>query len=216
MGLPGAFSLQYIPAAFIVHGDAAATARKITEAPFLYRVGILSDLVSAIFFLILAANLYYLLKDVDLKNARLMVIFVLSAVAIGFVCTVALSAPLIFLSGADFLSVFTRPQLEALAYGSLRLRGSGLDVAAAFWGLWLLPFGILVFKSGFIPRLLGVCLIVGGFAYLTFSLTAIIFPASRHTVSLITLPFYAIGELPIAFWFLVKGVRVPQPEARLS
>ena len=83
-------------------------------------------------------------------------------------------APLVLLSGADFLSVFSKPQLDALALAFLRVRSNGTSVAMVFWALWLFPFGVLVIRSGFFPRILGVLLIVGCFAYLTVSITAIV------------------------------------------
>lgn len=161
-------------------------------------------------------SLYNLLKDVDRKHARLMVMLVAVSVAVGVVNLLNQIAPLILLSGADFLSVFTKPQLDALALSFLRLSSSGSHVDMAFWALWLFPFGILVIKSGFFPKLLGVLLIVGCFAYLTVSFTAIVFPAHRHVVNQVALPFYAIGELSMIIWLLVKGAKVQEPEARPS
>jgi hypothetical protein len=125
-------------------------------------------------------------------------------------------APLILLSGADFLSVFSQPQLDALALGFLRLRESGVGIATAFWGLWLLPFGILVIKSGFIPKLIGVLLIVGCFGYLAQSFTAIALPAHLPVVVNLTLPLVLPGELLVVIWLLAKGAKVPLPVARRS
>jgi hypothetical protein len=124
-------------------------------------------------------------------------------------------AVLVLLSGADYLSVFTKPQLDALALGFLRLHSNGVTVSTVFWGLWLFPFGILVIKSRFFPRILGILLMVAGFAYLTSSLTSIAAPAYRSIVSQFMMPLYS-GEVPIIFWLLIKGAKVPQPEARSS
>jgi hypothetical protein len=121
-------------------------------------------------------------------------------------------APLIVLSGADFLSVFTKPQLDALALGFLRLRSSGALVVTVFWGLWLFPFGILVIKSRFFPKVLGVLLMGAGFAYPTVCFTSIALPAHAHVVSQILMPLQ-FGELPIIFWLLIKGAKVQLPEA---
>jgi hypothetical protein len=214
MGVPAALSLQYMPLAFIVPGDAAATASRISGAALTYRLLVLCELVSPIAFLFLAWMLYRLFKDVDKKLAMLLVILVSISCAIGVVNIVNTMAPLVLLSGADFLSVFTRPQLEALALGFLRLHSQGLVVDGAFWGLWLFPFGVLVIKSGFIPRLLGVFLIVGCFAYLATCFTSIVFPAHTNVVSQIALPFFALAELPIWAWLLAKGAKeVPEAQA---
>ncbi len=124
-------------------------------------------------------------------------------------------APLILLSGADYLSVFTKPQLDALALGFLRLNGSGESVVMAFWGLWLFPFGILVIKSGFFPRILGILLMVAGFAYIISRFTSILLPAYRHVVFQVMMPL-SFGEVPIILWLLIKGAKVPLPQPRSS
>jgi hypothetical protein len=207
--ITGVFSLLYIPSKFIVPGDATATARNIVAGELTYRMGIFSGLVSSILFLFMVLSLYNLLKDVDRKQARLMVTLVAVMVAAGVASLLNQIAPLILLSGADYLSVFTKPQLDALALGFLKLDNSLAFVAMAFWALWLFPFGILVIRSGFFPKLLGVLLIVGCFAYLAVSFTGIVFPAYRQVVDQVMLPFYAIGELAMIFWLLIKGARVP-------
>ena len=216
LALIGPIDDLYIPNTFIVPGDATATARKIASAELTYRLGIVSGLASHIIFLFLVLSLYQLLKDVDRKQARLMVMLVAVSVAAGVVNLANQIAPLILLSGDGFLSVFTKPQLEALALGFLRLRGNATYVDMAFWGLWLFPFGVLVIKSGFFPRLLGALLIVGCFAYLAVSFTALVFPAYRQPVSQVALPFFAVGELSMIVWLLVKGAKVPLPDVALA
>jgi hypothetical protein len=213
LAITAPFNLMYVPSAFYVPGDATATARNITAGELTYRIGIFSGLLSSILFLFLVLSLYNLLKDVDRKHARLMVMLVAVGVAVGVVNLLNQIAPLILLSGADFLSVFTTPQLDALALGFLRLRSSGTDLEMAFWALWLFPFGILVIKSGFFPKLLGVLLMVAGFAYLTVSFTSIVLPAYIHVVSQVMMPLY-FGEVPMIIWLLVKGAKVQEPEAR--
>lgn len=205
------FGYMYLPATFLVPGDAAATARKITDGALLYRVGILSDLVAQLLFVFVVLTLYQLFKDVSRSHARLMVALVCVGVAVEIVNLVTHMAPLIFLSGGDYWSAFTRPQLEALALGSLRLGSSLGDLTIAIWGLWLFPFGILTIRSGFFPRVLGWLLMVAGFAYVVTCVTAIVFPAQLAMVSRVVMPLY-IGELPIVLWLLVMGARVPQAE----
>ncbi len=116
-GLTGAFNLLYIPAAFVVRGDATATARRITDAALTYRIVVLSGLLSSIFFILLVVTLYNLFKDVDRTHAIAMVIFVSVSVAVGVVNLINQIAPLILLSGANSLSVFTKPQLDTLTLG---------------------------------------------------------------------------------------------------
>jgi len=211
--LPAPLNLMYLPSRFIVPGDAAATAHNISTGELTYRLLTLSGLVSNILFIFLVLSLYNLFKDVDRKQARLMAMLVGVSVAICLINLLNELAPLILLSGADYLAAFSKPQLDALAFGFLRLRGTGLGIATAFWGLWLLPFGILVIKSGFIPKLIGGLLIVGCFGYLAQSVTSIIWPAYVHTVFTATLPLVGPGELGVIIWLLVKGAKVPLPEA---
>jgi uncharacterized protein DUF4386 len=207
------FYLIYVPSVFIVPGNATATANNIAAGELMYRLGILTGLVSNIIFLVMVLTLYKLLKDVDRTHARVMVVLVVVGVTIGLVNLFNQMAPLILLSGADYLSVFTKPQLDALALSFLGLRSSGTSVAMAFWALWLFPFGVLVIKSGFFPKLLGVLLIIGGFAYLVVSFTSILLPAYGPVVSRVTLPFYAVGELSMIIWLVVKGAKAPTPDA---
>jgi hypothetical protein len=216
MGIPAWFSLMSIPSALYVHGNATATMHNIMNAEPLYRLGILSELVSQTIFIFLVLVFYDLFKDVDRKQARLMVTLVVVAVAIEFVNCVNLIAPLVVLSGADYLSVFSKPQLDALAFTFLKLRHSGLDVVGLLWGLWLVPLGVLAIKSRFIPRLLGILVIAAGVAYVAGSITAIIWPAQRDIVSRFTLPIGGAGELLLVLWLLVIGVKENPLEAQTT
>jgi hypothetical protein len=116
-GLPGVFSYLYVPGALILPEAATTTARRITDAALTYRLGILSDLIGQILLVFLALSLYNLLEDADRGYARAMVILVAVGATFEFANVLNLIAPLILLSGAGFLSVFTRPQLDALALG---------------------------------------------------------------------------------------------------
>ncbi len=200
---------------FIVPGDATATARNIIAAELTYRIGILTDFVTLLLFIFLVVSLYKLLKGVDKWHAMLMVLLVSVGVTIGLANLLNKIAPLILLSGAGYLSVFTKPQLDALALGFLSLNSNGNTVDTAFWGLWLFPFGILVVKSGFFPRVLGILLMVAGFGNLTSSVTSIVLPAYEHVVSQAMMPLL-FAEFPIIFWLLIKGAKLPQPQGRPS
>ena len=139
---------------------------------------ILAVLFFEIMSFILSMALYRLLKDISHKQAILMVTLVVISVSTGFVNTFNQIAALIILSGADFLSVFEKPQLDALAYLFIRFHSQGLQAIQIFWGLWLFPFGLLVYKSRFIPKILGVLLIIAGFAYLLGSFMFFVLPQS--------------------------------------
>jgi hypothetical protein len=205
------FGEFFVPS-LIVSGDATATARNIGAAEFTYRFGILTGLVTNILFLLVVLSLYDLLKDVAVKPARLMVALVAVGVTVSLANLIVRFAPLVLLSGAGYLSAFTKPQLDALAIGCLRLHANGVTFTTVFWGLWLFPFGVLVVKSGFLPRILGFLLMVAGFAYVATSITTLILPAYRQVVSQVMMPLY-FGELPIVFWLLIKGANVREPKA---
>jgi hypothetical protein len=203
---------EFLIPSFMVADDAAATARNITGAEATYRIDILIGLVTLILFIFLVASLYKLLKDVGKTPAMLMVLLVAIGVAFSIANLLTKFAPLILLSGAEYLSVFTKPQLEALSLSILRFHGSAAAISTVFWGLWLFPFGILVIKSGFIPRIFGILQMVAGFAYLASSITSIVLPEYRQIVSRVMMPLY-LGEVPIIFWLLIKGARAPLTHA---
>ncbi|MBU4099643.1 DUF4386 domain-containing protein [Patescibacteria group bacterium] len=116
-------------------------------------------------------------------------------------------APLILLSGADFLKVFDPSQLNALVMFFLNLYNYAIIIVGIFYGLWLYPFGYLVFKSGFIPKILGVLLIISCFAYLIDSFSFLLIPSHHVAISnFISIPI-SIGEFSMIFWLLFKGVK---------
>ena len=207
MGLPAAFAIVYIPSVFIVPGDATATASRIAASAGLYRFGILADLLCGVFAIWLATVLYDLFKVVDRAQARLMVGFVFGMVAIGTVLTVLMAAPLVLTSGANYLAAFDKHQLDALTLGFWGLRAQGIRAATMYWGVWLLPLGILVYKSGFLPRLLGVLVFVAGCSYVVDCLVYFFFPHYAGIVALVSAVPQAAGELGFSGWMLIKGVR---------
>jgi hypothetical protein len=206
LALTGAFSILYVPSTLIVFGDAAATAEKIASSELLFRAGILSGVVSHVIFVLLVWLLYQLLREISRKQAMLMVTLVVIGVATGFVNTINQLGALIALSGADFLSTFDESELDALAYLFIRLHSHGIQIIQIFWGLWLFPFGLLVYRSRFIPKILGVLLIIAGVGYLLGTITFLILPQYQSALStLITL--LEMGELPIILWLLIVGVK---------
>jgi len=202
------FTLIYLPSRLVVPGDAAGTASNILASESLFRFGIVLNLFTFIGQIFLVLALYQLLKVVNRNMASLMVIFSLAAVPIAMLNELNDLAVLQLLSGADYLNIFTTGQLQALMYFFLRLHGQGLNIAQIFWGLWLFPMGYLVFKSGFLPRLVGILLMIGCFGYVIQSFAAFL----GYNVSLIF--FTSWGELLLLFWLLIKGVNVEQWKAR--
>src|SRR5829696_1514725 len=210
IGLPAPFGLIYVPSRLVVPGDAAATANNIAASEWLFRLAIVSNLFVPIIGILLAVALYQLLKPVSRNMALLMVAFVLAGVPIAMLSELPQFAVLRLLSGADYLSAFTTEQLQAQIMLFLHLHNQGLNIAQIFWGLWLFPLGYLVFKSGFIPRILGVLLIIASFGYVIDSLATILFPNAGVNLIFIT----SWGELLLLLWLLIKGVNVEQWEKR--
>jgi Domain of unknown function (DUF4386) len=211
VSIPGAFALVYVPSKLIVHGDAAATASNITASETLFRAGIACNLISEILFMWVALALYDLLKGVNKRQASLMLGLIVVLVPIALLNELNSIAALILVRGADFLSVFEKPQRDALAMLFLNLHGRGFDIAGIFWGLWLFPLGLLVYRSGFLPRILGILLMVGCFAYVVDSFTFLLLPHHRDIVSRWAMPLRS-GELVFMFWLLIMGAK-PKPLA---
>ncbi len=209
----GCFGLIYIPGKLIVTGDATATATHIRASETLFRLGIASELIAFIMFIFVVLALYRLFKGVSEEHALAMAVLLLVSIPISLLNVLNEIAALVLVSGAKFLSVFETRQLDALAYVFVRLHGQGFVVAQIFWGLWLFPFGILVIRSGFIPRVLGFLLFIAGFGYVASSFTSLLpyAPFVDRFASVLTL-----GELPIIFWLLIWGAKdqlVNQPHA---
>ncbi|PYX00171.1 MAG: DUF4386 domain-containing protein [Acidobacteria bacterium] len=205
--------LIYIPSKLFVRGNATATANNIAAHELLFRLGIVADLFCGIVLIFIVLAFYRLFKGVDQNLAVLMVILggVLPA-AVDFFNVLNDAAALVLIRGADFLSVFDKPQRDALAMLFLRLHHQEIVAAEILWGLWLFPFGVLVMRSGFLPRILGVLLIVNCFAYLAQSLTSLLLPSYANVVAQWTFPAL-FGELWIMLWLLIKGAKVPAEAA---
>ncbi len=205
------FRLIYIPSKLFVQGNATATANNVAAHELLFRLGIVTDLFCGTILIFLVLALYRLFKGVDQNLAVLMVILggVLPA-TIDFLNVLNDAAALMLVRGADFLSVFEKPQRDALAMLFVRLHGQEVVAAEILWGLWLFPLAILVYRSRFLPRFLGVLLIINGFAYLASSVTGLLFPQYEDMVSNITFPAL-LGEIAFLLWLLIKGAKPQVP-----
>ena len=213
VALSAPIGLVYVPGKLIVAGNASATADNLRASEWLLRIGIASELFHQVIVVFLVMALYRLFRPVHEAHAKLLVIFgALVSVPIVFVNVLNEVAALFLVSGADFLPAFDEHELDALAYLFVRLHGQGIEVVSVFWGLWLFPFGMLVIRSGFIPRLLGFLLVIAGVSYLASSFAALVVPAYAPVVSQVTLPL-KVAELPIVFWLLIWGARTQSAAA---
>jgi hypothetical protein len=215
LGITAPIGLVYVPAKLIVPGNATATADHLRASESLLRIGIGSELFHQVIGVFLVLALYRLFKAVNQKYAVLMVIFSLLGLPIIFLNVLNEIAALVLVSGADFLSVFDKRQLDALAYLFVRLHSQGITVASIFWGLWLFPFGILIIRSGFIPRFLGVLLFIAGSAYIVSSSTSVLLPRYLPLVNKFAMILMA-AELPIMFWLLIWGAKTKPSDAPAS
>jgi hypothetical protein len=212
-GVTGFFGIIYVPSRLIVSGNAAATANNILDSEGLFRFGVVSELICATEFVFLLWVLYRLLVAVNKTQASLMVILGLLQIPIMFVNVLNEIAALALLRGANFLSVFDQPQRQALAMQFLNLHGDGFVVAGIFWGLWLFPFGILVYRSRFLPRILGVLLIAACFGYLAQSLSSLLLPNYENVVYRFAGIALTLAEPAIILWLLIRGAKDQPLEA---
>jgi hypothetical protein len=207
LALTAPLGLVYVPGKIIVPGDAVATSDNIRSSETLLRLGIASELVHQVVCIFLVLALYRLFEDVNRRHSVLLVVLgALVAVPIVFVNVLNDVAAIACAGDAEYLAAFTRAQRDGLAYLFVHLHGQGIEVVSIFWALWLYPFGMLVIRSGFMPRWLGVLLLITGAAYLVSSTTALMAPRYEALALTWTMPF-KMGELPMVVWLLVKGAR---------
>lgn len=200
----------YVRSRFIVSGDAAATANNIVGSEFLFRIGFVTELVSAVFFLLAAWGLYVLLRPVNRNLALLFLLLNLGGVAVECLNALNLFAALQVLSGASYLNTFQTGQLQAMAMSFLNSYTNGFLIAQIFFSAWLLPLGYLVYRSGFLPRFLGLLLILDFFGNMSWFLQGFLFPG----YGILAYPGNAISfiaEISLTLWLLVMGVKEQKP-----
>lgn len=194
----------------IVFGDAAATAQNILASEWQFRIGFVTDLISAVLFLLTAWALYVLLKPVDQNLALLFLLLNLGGVAVECVSDLFLVASALLLSGADYLKVLQFDQLQALAMLSLYMYKNGFTIAQIFFGAWLFPLGFLVYKSGFLPRILGIVLMTHCAFWVMTALQPFLFPGF-DAITLVSYPLGFIAEFGLTLWLLIMGVKERKP-----
>jgi hypothetical protein len=207
-----AFGLVYVPSMILVPGDAAATATNIVASESFFRLGFMSNLLAFTVNVFVAVLLYKLLEPVNKTVASLMVILILVGIAIAMLNELNQFAALVLLGSADYLAAFTTDQLQALASLFLDIYQHGFALGHIFFGLWLFPMGYLVFRSGFLPKVLGLLLLVAGVGYVVdFTL---FFLVPDITVKGFTSIGEFVGEVSLLLWLLIMGVNVPRWQKR--
>ncbi len=206
--LTGIFNLMYVPSKLIVWDNASVTFNNILESETLFRLGIMAGIICYTAFLILPIVLYKLLNQVNKTYAIGMVTLAVISVPLSLVNLLNKVNVLTLIGKAQYLRVIEADELQAQVLLYLDFYNNGIEIASVFWGLWLLPFGYLVFKSGFLPKILGICLMAGCFGYLTNFIGGFLFQnyAGLGIARFVSLPG-SIGEIGICLWLLIIGIK---------
>jgi len=205
--LTGLFAVFYVPAQINMRGDAATTAQNILSHELLFRTSIVNDLFSSVLWVFMVLVFYRMFKRVNERQAKLLVAFVIVQIPTVFFVEAFNITSLMIVKG-EILKTLELTQRQELAMLFLRINDYGVLTLEAFWGLWLFPLGILVYRSRFLPRFLGVWLIITGFFYLGLSFTSIMLPQYKDTV--LNSPFALpaeIGEVALMLWLLIMGAK---------
>ena len=200
----GLFAQVGVRESLIVAGNAAATASNITANTLLFRLGFVSDLVMMVFYLLTPLVFYKLFAAVNKALASMTVIFGLMGTAIGMTALLCEFAALHILSGAQYLSVLDASQLQAQALLLLELNDHGYMIAHIFFSLWVLPLGILVYRSGFLPRIFGILFVLESFLGLLAFLIHFLSPNTALETNLMCVG--AAAEISFTFWLLIRGI----------
>ncbi len=212
----GFFAIGFVPAALVVAGDAAATAGNILANEQLYRSGLVAHTIILVCNVPLAIIFYDLFKVVNLRLALFAACFTLIGTAVEGANLINQFTPLMLLGSGHYLSVFNAKQLQALAYTPLDPQAIAYDIQQVFYAFSLLAVGYLVWRSTFLPRVVGLLLVIGALCYLTYSYVAFLSPeTAAHLVPYIQLPSL-IGEASLCLWLLLKGVNVKRWEEQAS
>ncbi len=196
---------QIIRDKLFVTRDMGAVANNIIGNEFLFRIGFVSDLIMMIIYVLLSLVLYKLFSTVNKNLSTLMVIFVIIGTSINMINLLNEFASLHLLSGAEYLTVFNAAQLQSKAMLSYDLYLHGYEIANIFFALWLLPLGLLVYKSGFLPRFMGILLIVGGSGLFINVLVHFLFPSYPIVNTILLIP-QTLAEALFTLWILIRGI----------
>jgi Domain of unknown function (DUF4386) len=201
-GMTYSFADRSVRGKLVVYGDAAATARNILAHETLFRLGFAAELISAVCYITVALLLYDMFKPVNRSLSLLAAFFSLAGCIIQALSSLLHLAPLVVLGGEQSLSGFKVEQLQALALMVLKLRAQATSIYMVFFGCYCLLIGYLIFRSTFLPRILGVFMAIAGLSYQLFLSP----PLANYLFPYIVAPAGALGELSLILWLLVMGV----------
>jgi len=206
-----AFGEVIIPGKLVVAGNAAATAANILGHERLFWLGFVLSLIGVAFHIAWALLMYELLKPVNRSLSRLAAFVILVGCATQALTCLLYLAPLIILQDGSSLSAFTPEQLRALALVFLRLNNYAFQIYLVFFGAWCFLIGYLIFRSTFLPRILGVLLAISGLGWVTY-----LYPPLAHRVYPFIAAASALGEIPLELWLIVMGVNVQRWKEQAS
>jgi hypothetical protein len=202
------FAEFFVRQGLVVPGNVAATAENIVASQLLFRAGFASDLVVFVSEVALAAVLYVLFRPVSGVLALVMAFARLAMVTILGLNLLNMLTALQLLTSAEYAAAFDKGQLQALAFVFLNAQSNGYALGMVFFGLHLAVLGYLVYRSGFVPRILGVLMVVSALGYLADSFTLFLVPQYAETLAVVVVVTALIGELPLTLWLLIKGLNV--------
>lgn len=211
----GVFAEVFVRGALVVRDDAAATATNIMAHEPLYRFGLAADLIMLACYIVVTLLFYALFKPVSKSLSLLAAFFSLVGIAVLAVNSLNHLAPLVVLGSAHYRSAFEMTQLQALALMSLRMHARGYSISGVFFGIYCIMIGYLAFRSGFLPRILGVLMAIGGLAFLTESFAIILWSALAARLPDLGM-LGGIAELSLSVWLMVMGVNARKWEEKAS
>jgi hypothetical protein len=206
IAITGFYGIMYVPSEIMVKGDAATTMNNLLANEFLFRTGTVANLIDAIAFIFLVLTLYRLFKPVNENQAKLLVAFVIVQIPIFFLAE-AFNISALMVAKGELMKSVDLAQRQDMVMLLLKTFNYGQKLLETFWGLWLIPFGILMYQSGFMPRILGILLIIGGFGYILLVISFLLFPNAQAAISDVTSPILSIAEISTLLWLLIKGVK---------
>jgi len=211
-GLTATYGEVIVLGKVVVAGNAAATAANILGHERLFWLGFVLSLIGVAFHIVWAFLMYELLKPVNKSLSLLAAFVILVGCAIQALTSLLYLAPLLILQGGSSLSAFTAEQLQALAFMFLKLNASAWDIYLVFFGFWCVLIGYLIFRSTFLPRVLGVLFAISGLGWVTYLYA----PLAHHLFIPYIAAASALGEIPLELWLIVMGVNVQRWKEQAS
>lgn len=214
VAISGGFAQMFVRAGAVVPGDPAATAANIRASETAFRIGLAADVVNVVAFIGVALLLYAVLSPVHRKLSGTFVVFVAMSATIMGLDLANQAGALVLATDPSFAAGLGTDAADSLAALFLDLHGFGYLVAEVFFGLWLLPLGYVVYRSGFFPRVLGIGLMIGAASYAVSFVLSITAPGFHSEASTLVAMPAALAELSFMAWLLIRGANVARSDDR--